>query len=126
MSYPAKTIFAFGCYLLLLGALLLLVPNMLLGLFRFAPTSEVWIHVVGMLVIFLGIYYFTAARSGLRPFIVWSVPVRASVILFFSAFVVAGLAPPILLLFGAVDLSGALWTRSALRKEAAGHQSHEA
>jgi hypothetical protein len=41
------------------------------------------------------------------------------VILFFGAFVLAGLASPALLLFGAVDFAGALWTWSALRKDAA-------
>jgi hypothetical protein len=118
MSYPAKTLFAFGCYLLLLGATLLLAPNLLLGLFNVPPTSEVWIRIVGMLVIFLGIYCLVAARSELRPFMVWSVRLRASVILTFGAFVIAGLAPTVLLLIAAVDLGGALWTWSALRKEA--------
>jgi hypothetical protein len=41
------------------------------------------------------------------------------VILFFGAFVLAGLVSPVLLLFGAVDFAGALWTWSALRKDAA-------
>ena len=121
MSYPAKTMFAFGCYLLLFGAALLLVPNLLLGFFNIPPTSEVWIRIVGMLVIFLGIYYLVAARSELRPFMVWSVRLRASVILLFGAFVILGLAPLVLLLIAAVDLGGALWTWSALRKEAYCH-----
>ena len=118
MSYPAKTLFAFGCYLVLFGAALLLVPNMLLGFFNILPTSEVWIRIVGMLVIFLSVYCIVAARSELRPFMVWSVRLRASVILTFGAFVVAGLAPPVLLFIAVLDLAGALWTWSALRKEA--------
>lgn len=117
MSHPARTVFAFACYLLPLGLMLLLVPNLLLGLFQIPPTSEVWIRVVGMLVTFLGVYYVVAARAELRPFIIWSARLRASVFLFFGAFVLAGLAPPVLLLFGAVDAAGALWTWSALRKE---------
>jgi hypothetical protein len=110
--------FAFSCYLLLFGAALLLVPNILLGFFNILPTSEVWIRIVGMLVIFLGVYYIVAASSELRPFMAWSVRLRASVTLFFGAFVIAGLAPPVLLLIAAIDLVGALWTWSALRKEA--------
>lgn len=110
--------FVFGCYLLLFGAALLFIPNMLLGFFSILPTSEVWIRIVGMLVIFLGIYCIVAARSELRPFMVWSVRLRASVILTFGVFVIAGLAPPVLLLVAAVDLVGALWTWRALRKEA--------
>jgi len=43
-------------------------------------------------------------------------------LLFFIAFVVAGLAPPVLILFGVIDLAGAAWTALALRGEA-GHQA---
>jgi hypothetical protein len=119
-------VFAFACYLLLLGLMLLLVPNLLLSLFQIPPTSEVWIRVVGMLVIFLGAYYFVAARAELRLFMIWSARLRASVFIFFGAFVLAGLAPPVLLLFGAVDLAGALWTWSAFRKEPSIRQTHVA
>jgi hypothetical protein len=70
-----------------------------------------------MLVIFLGVYYFVAAHAELRLFMVWSAPLRASVFIFFGAFVLAGLAPSVLLLFGAVDLAAALWTWSAFRNE---------
>jgi hypothetical protein len=70
-----------------------------------------------MLVIFLGVYYFVAARAELRLFMIWSVLLRASVFIFFGAFVLVGLAPSVLLLFGAVDLAAALWTWSAFRKE---------
>ncbi len=115
MSYPAKTILAFGLYFLGLGTILVLVPNMLLALIQLPTTSEVWIRVVGMLVLFLGIHCVVAARSELRPFIVWSVPIRMSVIVFFGAFVLFGLVPPMLLLFGAIDLATAVWTWSALR-----------
>ena len=118
MSNSAKTVFIFGCYLILLGLTLLLVPNLLLGLFRFLPTTEVWIRVVGMLVLFLAVYYLVAAQAEIWLFMLWSTRLRGSVIFFFGAFVLAGLAPPVLLLFGAVDLAGALWTWSALRKEA--------
>jgi hypothetical protein len=119
-------VFAFACHLLLLGLMLLLVPNLLLSLFQIPPTSEVWIRVVGMLVIFLGAYYFVAARAELRLFMIWSARLRASVFIFFGAFVLAGLAPPVLLLFGAVDLAGALWTWSAFRKEPSIRQTHVA
>jgi len=37
--------------MLALGLGLLLVPNLLLGLFGFPPSREVWIRVVGLLVL---------------------------------------------------------------------------
>lgn len=119
MSYPAKTLFAFGCYLLVLGMALVLFPNALLALFRVQPSVEVWIRVVGMLVLILGAYDVLASLSELDSFIRWSVPLRASVIFFFAAFVLLGYAPPILLLFGLVDLVCAAWTWLALRQAGA-------
>jgi hypothetical protein len=116
MSYPAKTLFGFGCYLLVLGMVLVVFPNALLDLFRVAPTVEVWIRVVGMLVLILGAYDVLASLAELHQYIRWSVPIRASVIFFFALFVLLGYAPPALLLFGVIDLASAAWTWFALRR----------
>lgn len=118
MSKAAKSMTVFAGYLLLLGLVLVLVPNFLLRVFRIAPTGEVWIRVVGMLVLLLAFYYWNAARTELTSFFRWTVIARSSVPLFFLAFVAAGLASPMLILFGVVDLAGALWTALALRRDA--------
>ena len=52
----------------------------------------------------------------LTDFIRWTMYPRSTVILFFAAFVLLGLARPPLLLFGVVDLFGAIWTGLAMRK----------
>jgi hypothetical protein len=114
LSGPAKTVFVFGVYLLLLGSLLVIAPNLLLGWFRIVATAEVWIRVVGMLVLLFGAYYVLAALADVRAFMRWSVPLRASVPVFLLAFVLTGLAPPVLILFGLIDLAGAGWTGWAL------------
>ena len=116
MSYPAKTLFGFGCYRLVLGSMLVLFPNALLDLFRMGTTIEVWVRAAGMLVLFLGAYDVLAGLSELQAFIRWSVPVRASAILFFGTFVLLGYAPAVLLLLGVIDLAGAAWTAVALRR----------
>lgn len=115
MSSPARSLLVFGIYLLFLGVGLLLAPNRVLAPFGVPPTSEVWIRVVGMLVLFLGIYYSAAARGDWRAFIALTVPARMSVIAFFGAFVFWLGAPPTLLLFAVVDFVFALWTWRALR-----------
>lgn len=117
MSYPGKTVFVFGCYMLLLSVPLLLAPNLLLGIFGFALTEEVWIRVVGLLVLYLGIYYVLAGRNDILPFISATVPVRASVLVFFAVFVAAEMVSPMLLVLGLPDLFGAVWTWRALRSE---------
>lgn len=118
MRYPAKTVFGFGLYMLLLCLPLLFAPNLLLGLLGLAPTSEVWVRVLGQLVLYLGLYYVLVARWDERRFMAATVPVRLSVIVFFAGFVAAGLVPPVLLLMGVPDLLGALWTWHALRADA--------
>jgi hypothetical protein len=115
MSNSARSVFVFGLYLVVLGISLLAVPNILLGMFFLPPTTEVWIRVSGMLVLFLGFYYIQAARHELTDFFRWTVYARSTVIVFFTAFVVLGFASPALILFGAVDLLGAIWTGLALR-----------
>lgn len=118
MSPAARSVHLFGAYLLLLALLLLVVPNPLLHLFGFPPTTEVWIRVVGMLVAFLGIYYRTAASAEFRPFFQASVLLRGSVPVFFLCFILAGWVGWPLLAFGVIDAAGAAWTWSALRKTA--------
>ena len=119
MSNAAKSLFVFGVYLILLGMILLFVPNLLLSMFGFAETTEVWIRVIGVLVTILGIYYSLAAKAELNELFRWSVPARASVIFVFTVFVVLGLAPPALLIFGVIDLAAATWTAWALKSDMA-------
>jgi hypothetical protein len=119
VSKSARSVLVFAIYLVGLGLVLVVAPNVLLRLFGVPVTSEVWIRVVGMLVLFLGFYYAQAARRELRAFFRWTVLVRSSVIVFFAAFVLLGFVSPILILFGVVDLLGAVWTGLALRAEGA-------
>jgi hypothetical protein len=120
MSAPAKSLFVFSIYLAGLGLALLLIPNTLVRAFGFPDTHEVWIHVAGMLLLFIAFYNFQAVRKEWTDFFRWTVYTRSSVIVFFSAFVLLGLAPAVLILFGVVDLLFAIWTALALRAK---HQS---
>lgn len=117
MTRSAQSLFFFALYLLVLGLGLLVAPGWLLDLLRLGPASEVWIRVVGMLSLFLGVYYVVAARANFLPMLEASVRIRASVPVFFAAFVALGWAPWTLLLVAAVDLVGAAWTFLALRSE---------
>ena len=117
MTKSAQTLFFFALYLFGLGAILLLAPNWLLGLFDIPATTDVWIRVIGMLTIFIGVYYVIAARANFLPILEASVRIRVAVPVFLGAFVAIGWAPPTLLLFGGVDLAGAVWTFLTLRSE---------
>jgi len=117
MSKAAFSVFVFSIYLFVLGLILLIVPNVLLMPFGFSETTEVWVRVVGMLVLILGLYYSTSARNELTPMLRATVYARLSVLLFFIAFVALGQAPPALILFGVVDAAAAAWTLLALRAD---------
>ncbi|QTT87097.1 hypothetical protein [Pseudomonas chlororaphis] len=122
MSHPGKSVFLFGLYMLLLGAALVLAPNLLLPLFDFALTDEVWIRVMGQLALYLGVYYVWAGYTERREFMAMTVAIRLSVPVFFAAFVAAGLISPVLLLLALPDLCSALWTWRALKAPTASLQ----
>ncbi len=114
MSNAAKSMFAFGIYLVFLGTVMVGAPNPALALFGMPMTSEVWVRVVGMLLLFLAFFCIQAARAEVTDYFKWSIYTRSSVIIFFTAFVLLHLISPILILFGAIDLLGAIWTGLAL------------
>ena len=115
MSNSARSVFVFGLYVAVLGIMLIVVPNFLLKAISRTSTTEVWIRVVGLLLLYLGFYYTQAARKEITDFFRWTVYTRSTVIVFFAAFVLLGFARPPLIMFGVVDLLGAIWTGLALR-----------
>ncbi len=115
MSNPAKSVFAHGIYLALSGLTLITAPNLLFGLLSIPATSEVWIRVVGVLTLILGFYFIQAARKEVTEFIRWTVYARLTFMSFCFIFVLLGFIGPVLLLFGVLDLLGAIWTGLALR-----------
>ena len=86
MSRAAKSVFFFGIYVILFGVILVVAPNVLLKIFYVPETSEVWIRVVGMLVLFLGYFYIRASTNieGSTKFFRWTIYTRSSVIVFFT------------------------------------------
>jgi hypothetical protein len=117
MSRAARSLLVFGIYLIALGLFLLIAPNTLITLFGLPAVNDVWIRVAGMLIVFLAYYDIQAARKEMTDFFRWSVVARASVIVFFTGFVLADLVKPILLLFGGIDLAAAVWTQLELRRD---------
>ncbi len=117
MSESAKSIYYFGWYVCVLGVLLIFIPNVLLAFAAMPPTGEVWIRLVGMVVLILGTFYVMAGRSGLTAFFRWSLVTRTTAVFVLLGFIFARLASPFILLFWLGDLAGAVWTFLALRQE---------
>ena len=119
MLTPASTIKAFGAYAMGTGIALMLAPHLLLGLFGLAPPQEIWIRVLGALALVLGVYYWAMGVAGAQAFFRASIWGRLLFCALCAALVVGAQAPWILLLFGAVDVAGAVWTAWALRADVA-------
>jgi membrane-bound ClpP family serine protease len=116
MLNVARSIAVFGIYLALSGLAFIFIPNVILPLFGFAATAEVWIRVVGLLAAILGFYFLYSVRHADHHFFRATVYAR---LMFFTGLVLFALlswGSPMLVAFGLIDLAGAAWTRVALRE----------
>jgi hypothetical protein len=111
------TLSVFCVYLFALGISGMLVPNQLLALIGMPPTDEVWGRVAAMLVFNLAILYVWIIRTRSTQMIGYTVVTRIIVFVVLTAFALAGLAPANIILFGALDAVGGLWTLWALRRD---------
>ena len=111
------TIGIFGAYLLLLGITGMLVPDVLLKAIGMPASQDVWPRVAGMLVTNYGLLYVWIVQTRAMAILRYTVYARILVLFYLGAFVAAGLVQPIIVVFGAADAAGGLWTLWALRRE---------
>jgi hypothetical protein len=116
MSSAARSVYVFGIYLLFVGGLLLGAPNTLLTVIGLTPTTEPWIHVAGIPVMAMGMFFASSARAEDRWFFRASVWTRVFAFIAFVMLAVFQIAPAVVVGFGVVDALGALWTRLSLRE----------
>lgn len=116
MSTAAKSIYYFSFYLYLTGVTLIAIPNTFLSIVKLPETNEVWIRVVGVLVVALAYYYHRMSSENITAMFKHTVVARIFVFLCFSVLVIAKFVSPVLLVFGVIDLLAAIWTFMALRK----------
>lgn len=117
MSKSAKTIYVFFIYMIISGLGFVFIPNIVLNLVGLPASSDIWVRAVGMMTILLGSYYGVMAKNEVKSFFYAASYGRLTVILFFTGFVLFDLAPLKLIMFGVVDLLGAIWTLRTLRTE---------
>ncbi|HEY8133148.1 MAG TPA: hypothetical protein VII12_14805 [Thermoanaerobaculia bacterium] len=115
MSRAAVSIFVFGCYILLNAVTLIAAPDLLLGTLRLPPTHEPWLRVFGAVIFVLALYYIQAARQEVTPFFRWTTWGRPLLFLGLVILAAVRLVPPIVIVFGVIDVAGAAWTAIALR-----------
>jgi len=117
MSKAAVSSLTWGIYLALLGLWMMLFPAAFCSFFGFTPPSDFWLRLAGGLIAIIGYLYLRAAQGNVRQYFQWTVEARPAVLLVTVAFVLLGYSPPILILFGVIDLVGVAWMFWALRSE---------
>ncbi|MEZ5009755.1 MAG: hypothetical protein R2728_01000 [Chitinophagales bacterium] len=117
MSRSAKTIFFFGVYVFLTGIAILISPNFIFKTFGLPLTDEVYPYCMSILMIVVGFYYMFTGKTESIGFFKASVFGRTFGFLALTAVVLVKLGPPIILLFGLLDLLGAIITGIELKKE---------
>jgi len=118
MSAAAKSLVGWGIYLVVVGAGMLIVPDLLLRWFDLPETGTAYLRIAGILFLVLSYYMFRAARTELTPFFRWTVHARAPIILVIIVLAILKLVPSIILLFGLFDFIGAMATAVGLRLDA--------
>lgn len=115
MSSAAKSIFYYSFYMMGIGLVLLFIPNLILSLFGFAPTSDIWIRILGLFAFCAGMLYFYCGRTDQTGFFRISITERIVFFLGMVGIVLFLPANPMLILIGSIDLFGAIWTALTLR-----------
>lgn len=115
MSRAALSVLGWGVYLIGAGLGFLFIPNVVLPLFGFPTTVEVWVRVVGLLAAIVGMYYVYCARWNVVPFFQLTVAGRLAFMAGSIGLVAMGLSSPSLLIIGGLDTIGAIWTWLSLR-----------
>jgi hypothetical protein len=110
MDKTSFSIRIYSFYLFLMGAGLVIIPNVLLKLFGFPETNEIWIKMLGLFTFTAGIYYFYASGHNQIAFYKATIFGRLFFFLMTIAFVFIFKQSPTLALIGSVDLMGATWT----------------
>ncbi len=105
-------------YVLLTGLQLIFVPNMLLGMFGFEETSEIWIKALGIVILPLSYVYYTINQQGTADVVRSTVFSRLFVGVGFTLLALTGQAKMSLILFAGIDVATAVWTWMELKKAA--------
>ena len=101
--------------MMVMGLVLLFIPNLILSMFGFPPTNDIWIRILGLLSFCAGMLYFYCGLTNQTGFFRISVTERIVFFLGIVGIVLFLPASPMLILIGSVDLFGAIWTALTLR-----------
>jgi hypothetical protein len=107
---PYPSLYGQMAYVIFAGIVLIFAPNILLGIFGLPPANEIWIRIMGLLVLTLAIYYYYMANFANDKIVMSTVIGRVFFCSGLIMFVIFGLAELQLIGFAILELGLAFWT----------------
>ncbi len=117
MTPAGKSLFYFGIYGICAGFLFIIMPDTLTSFTYLPALPSGWGRMIGFLALVIGTYDIVCGKAGFKPFIMASIYVRLGFMFYVLLLVVFGQMPKPIILLGAIDALGALWTAMALKSE---------
>jgi hypothetical protein len=117
MNKVNRSVFVFGLYSLVMGIVLLFLPNMVLPLFHLPVAGEPWLNLLGFVLVCSSYYYIRMALSGNLQFAKYTTHTRFAAPLVVFYLIASGKADWHFLSFGIVDGIGGLWTWYELKRK---------
>ena len=115
----AISVFAFGFYAVFAGLAFLIAPAFSLALIQLPAMPAGWGRVIGLMALVIGTYDLACGKAECMAFVRASVFTRLAFSVGTVLLVAVGQMPVSLLLIGAADAAGAIWTAIALRAKPA-------
>lgn len=116
MTNPFPSLYGQMTFTILVGSVLLLIPNIIFDVLGIAPTAEPWVRILGLLVLALSIYYYFIARHGNPPIAKATVYTRLFFCIGLILFVSMRFVPITLILLPLTELGLTFWTWREISK----------
>ncbi len=105
-----RSLTIFGLYSLIMGLILLLIPNLILPIVGIPVSDEPWIRLPGFVLICSSYYYLRSASDKNPDFALYTSHTRFAAPLVVAFLVGTGKADLHFISFGVIDGLGGLWT----------------
>ena len=123
MNPLQKSVFVFGLYSLLMGMVLLFIPQLILPIFKLNVLGEPWLNLLGFVLMCSSYYYIRSALSDTSQFALYTIHTRLAAPAVVLYLVLSGKADWHFISFGIVDGLGGCWTWYEFRRHQRTHSS---
>ena len=118
----ARSLYVFAGHVVAIVTVLLAAPRIILPLFGLPTDGEVWLRLLGFVLLCSSVYYIRAAKLRFVPFAKWTVYTRVAAPVVVAILILTGIAQWHMVSFGIVDGLGGLWTWLTLKQDAINDQ----